>query len=156
MLKLWVMVSLLLIPIAAFSETQSWYFVRHFEKQTGPDPQLTAQGRDRAQALAAMLEKQDIQGIYSTNYKRTLATAQPLAELLNMSIRQYDPRLLEEFAEELQQQNHMLVVGHSNTTPELVNFMGGQAQPMQGSDYGTLYKVTADNGNMATTILWVK
>jgi hypothetical protein len=49
------------------------------------DPLLTLKER-RAQALAQLLSKKKIDAIYSTDYKRTKATAQPTATNHGLSI----------------------------------------------------------------------
>ena len=57
------------------------YIVRHAEKGTMPagDPDLTEEGRARAQALAGSLRNKEIKAIYSTQTRRTQQTAEPLS-----------------------------------------------------------------------------
>jgi broad specificity phosphatase PhoE len=79
--------------------------------------------------------------VYSIDYSRTLETATPVATLKNILIKYYDPRNLAEFATKIKKQDHLLVVGHSNTTPELLRLMGGEDIHIEESDYGIVYKL---------------
>ena len=53
MLKYFLGCCLLALSSFVFAGQQTWYFVRHFEKQLGDNPSLTEIGRVRAEALAA-------------------------------------------------------------------------------------------------------
>lgn len=119
------------------------YLMRHAEKLAGKDPELTETGKQRAQQLATLLKKTNITHIFSTHYNRTIQTAQPLATLLGKEIEFYDPRELEKFAKKLKGMNgSILVIGHSNTTPELTQQLSHQViNPLTEKDYGDLYQV---------------
>jgi phosphohistidine phosphatase SixA len=136
---------LLAISTFCLAEPQTWYFVRHFEKQLGDNPSLTETGKARAEALAAFFSDKSLSFVYSTDYNRTLETATPVAELKNLEIQSYDPRNLAEFAIKLKTQEHVLVVGHSNTTPELLGLMGGASVTIAESEYGTLYVLKSND-----------
>ncbi len=133
-----------------FAEQPTWYFVRHFEKQLGDNPSLTETGKFRAQALAAFFSDKSLHHVYSTDYHRTLETATPVVELKNVDIQSYDPRNLVEFATKLKTLEHVLVVGHSNTTPELLDLMGGEKINIEENDYGVVYMLQK-NGRELTT-----
>lgn len=101
------------------------YLVRHAEKADDgtKDPPLTKIGSERALKLSDYLKDKGITSIYSTNYERTRSTASPLAQKLGIEIIIYDPRDLA-FAQKLQKQmqnENILIVGHSNSTPTLTN-----------------------------------
>jgi 2,3-bisphosphoglycerate-dependent phosphoglycerate mutase len=83
--------------------------------------------------------------VYSNDYSRTLETATPLADLKNLEIQSYDPRNLAGFAIKLKTQDHVLVEGHSNTTPELLDLMGGASVSIEESEYGVLYIVETNS-----------
>jgi broad specificity phosphatase PhoE len=119
------------------------YFVRHFEKQAGgPDPELTIRGHQRAQQLADLLDNVGLQKIYSSDYHRTKQSAKPIADHLNVDITLYNPRELAALAAELIKQGETaLIVGHSNTTPNMVNLVGGKAEPLTEKDYGDVFIV---------------
>ncbi len=50
------------------------YIVRHAEKESGNDPQLTVAGRNRAGDLMRTLKNKHIRHIYVTQYRRTQMT----------------------------------------------------------------------------------
>ncbi len=129
------------------------YLVRHAEKQTGDDPALTPAGEARALALRDKLKRAGITRIYSTDTKRTRATAAPLAAALGFTVELYDGKDLAAFADKLKaQRGKILVVGHSNTTPELVTQLGGDpGEPiLEASEFNRLYTL-AINGDVTKT-----
>ncbi|MFK7981787.1 MAG: histidine phosphatase family protein [Saprospiraceae bacterium] len=136
------------------------YLVRHAEKAKdgGKDPLLTTQGEARAVRLGSILREAGIDRVYSTVYQRTQSTAKPTADILGTGIRLYDARDLNSFAKELKDKDGkvILVVGHSNTTPTLVNALIGQEEfaMIEESEYGNLYRITiSENGKGQATLL---
>jgi len=136
------------------------YLVRHAEKakEGGKDPLLTKAGQARAARLSTILKAAAIDRVYSTIYQRTQLTAKPTADNLKTGMMIYDPRDLTNFAKQLKNgaDSNVLVVGHSNTTPTLVNeLIGEEAFSMiEESDYGNLFRVTisADGKGKATLL----
>jgi phosphohistidine phosphatase SixA len=134
------------------------YLVRHAEKaSSGKDSELTKGGRERALTLSRTLSDAGIDTIYSTDFKRTRDTAAPLAERLGLEIRIYDWDALEALATNLQcAGGRHLVVGHSDTTPQLVGMLGGEPGPAvdERGEYDRLYVVTVGpDGTVTTTLL---
>ena len=140
-------------------ETGTAYLVRHAEKVTDgdamivadpKDPPLTKEGRARAVQLAALLKDAGITAIWSSDYTRTRQTAAPLARELGLEVQFYDPRDLEGLASVLQADANqtVLVVGHSNTTPQLSEALGGDTgTPIdEASEYDRLYVVNLKSG----------
>lgn len=120
------------------------YFTRHAEKEdNGKNPNLNDKGRKRASNIAILLSSADIAHIFSTNYNRTLQTAKPLSEYLGIKVELYNPKDLKVFAEELKNiTGNILVVGHSNTTPELVGILSGKQVPaMSEGEYDTVFQL---------------
>jgi phosphohistidine phosphatase SixA len=138
---------ILALAYTGYSHAQSSiYLLRHAEKvvKTGlENPPLTAIGKFRAENIAKQLSEIGIKHIYSTDYLRTMQTAQPLAAYLGLEIKTYDPRKLREFAEQLKQlQGATLVVGHSNTTPELTALLSDKTvKAISENEYDNLYQV---------------
>ena len=122
-----------------------YYLVRHAEKTTEkPDPALTEAGQARADALAERLKGVNITAVYSSDYTRTRDTAAPTAQSQNQDIevQLYNPGALQELSDKLKQETgHILVVGHSNTTGELSEFLGGPKGPpiVEATEYDRLY-----------------
>jgi broad specificity phosphatase PhoE len=133
---------------ASADETQpqfALYLIRHAEKtEHAEDPGLTKAGRRRAQRMAGWLADKHITAIWSSDYLRSRATAQPLADRLGIPVRLYDPQQLDAFsAELLHGAETALVVGHSNTTPELASLLCGcPVTAMADSDYERFFRVT--------------
>jgi len=79
----------------------------------------------------------------------------PLAVVLGIEIKQYNPRALADFAKQLMtEKDNVLVVGHSNRTPELTVLLGGDAYGgMDESVYDRLYLLQLSDGKVTTTLL---
>ena len=111
--------------------TSVYYFIRHAEKDrsdsTNKNPSLTLQGLERANKWALFFKDKNIAAVYSTNYKRTQQTALPIAKEQNLEIISYTAKELisEKFIADNKGKN-IVIVGHSNTTPELVNSLLGE------------------------------
>jgi phosphohistidine phosphatase SixA len=152
------LIALMGIPAVASAEAGPpiLFLVRHAEKDDGPDPPLSKSGRKRAQTLARMLAESGIGHIHSTNYVRTLETAAPVAERLGLEVRIYDPARLQELADSLLHEGgRHLIVGHSNTTPELVSLLGGDpGEAIEDAwEYDRLYLVMPGTEDETSVIL---
>lgn len=135
---------------------QTYYLLRHFDKQNlQPDPGLTATGERRSMALVELLRDKTIRHIFSSDYARTRASVAPLAEARSLSVHLYDPRDLNALAAQLRKLDGAVVVGHSNTTPQLVRLLGGTAENMQEQDFGDVYVLTRTQGAVETQRLSV-
>ena len=129
------------------TSTTTVILVRHAEKEDGDDPELTAAGRERAARLASLLADSTVTAIYSTDTRRTRATADPTAKGSNLDIQVYDPNQLAGFANQIRDRHAggtVLIVGHSNTTPALANQLTGNSRLEQfpDDDYGNILVVT--------------
>lgn len=120
--------------------------VRHAEKiDSSADPALSAAGIERAARLAAVLRSARIEMVHSSNFIRTRDTAGPTAGAFGLRLQLYDPRDLHALADYLRQTGgRHLVVGHSNTTPAMVELLGGDPGPEidETGEYDRLYIVT--------------
>ena len=127
------------------------YVTRHFQKAVGADPDLTAEGRANAARLADILQGEGIRAIFVTATKRSEQSGRPLAERLGLALTVYDPMdpaTLE--AKVRASGGSVLVVGHSNTVPDLVErFGGGRQQPMAEDQFGTLFVIDQPSGALS-------
>lgn len=129
--------------------------VRHAEKQTdegNPDPSLSEQGKRRAQALARALEDAGVSAIYTTQFKRAKEMAQPLVERLKIPVTPvevtaanfngYSAALVKEILAKNAGKT-VLVVGHGNTVPQIVQSLGGKLPPPidELTEFNRLYVV---------------
>lgn len=138
----------------------TFYFIRHAEKdrndKTNQDPHLTEVGKARAEHWNVILKSITFDVVFSTDYHRTRETALPIAKRNNLEITIYDPKLLD--IEKLKQDhrgNNILVVGHSNTTPFLVNKLLGnnKYEAIDDSNNGNLYIITFTNDTVSDILL---
>ncbi len=148
-------------PVEATYEDTSeveatFYLVRHAEKELeGDDPALSPAGEERAEELARILRDVKFDGIYSTDTRRTRDTAAPLIAQTGLSLRFYDGRELTEFAQQLSDlTGNYLIVGHSNTTPDLVRALGGEGGDpiVEADEYDRLYQVKLTGGVVVTDL----
>jgi phosphohistidine phosphatase SixA len=135
------------MPVSA---ADTVYVIRHLQKESGADPALTAEGRAGATALAEVLADKGIKAIYATETPRAMETAAPLAERLELAVTPYDPSdppALVKAAAAIK--GSILVVGHSNTVPELVaSFGAAEPAAIADDEYGTLYIVHAGSNRV--------
>ncbi|HEY0063044.1 MAG TPA: phosphoglycerate mutase family protein [Telluria sp.] len=145
----------LLAPAFASAAPTTVYVTRHGEKGDGKDPALTAQGQARARMIATLLGKVGIRQIYSSATLRTQQTAKPLADKAGVDIQTYDPAKPEGAIEKIKASGGpTLLVGHSNTVPDLVKLLGGTpGSPIGDDEFDRLYQVTIGADGAVTTVL---
>lgn len=125
------------------------YLVRHAEKASeASDPELTQAGHERAAWLATWLADRPLAAVWSSDYQRTRDTAAPTAQTHQLPLIIYDPRDLDRLAIQLlERKETALVVGHSNTTPELAALLCGcPVEPMDDSEFDRIIVVTPGDG----------
>ena len=141
------------------SKITTVFLVRHAEKESAPpqDPALTEAGRARAEELARILKQSGIKAIYTSQFARTKLTAEPLAKELGIEAmviplradpsnpREVSKQSLAEIVEKIhgREGEASLVVGHSNTVPEVIKMLGGDMVPViDEKQYDDLFIVT--------------
>lgn len=127
------------------------FLMRHGEKEGGDDPALSAAGVARAEALVARLGSSEITEIWSTQTRRTQATAAPLAAATGLPIQIYDPATLPAFAVWLLDTPGVkVVVGHSNTTDTLAGLLGADPGPAinDASEFDRLYVIHVEDAGI--------
>ncbi len=162
---------LLTATLMAFStqaQTTVW-IVRHAEKDlknpADRDPSLSLDGQDRAKDLASLMRPHRVLAVYSTQYKRSMQTAEPTAYGHGVTVQTYDPADPKGLASTILRQHKggsVVIVGHSNTVLELVEAFGikrpipalteedydyvfkldiqGNSIQLQASQYGKLHR----------------
>jgi 2,3-bisphosphoglycerate-dependent phosphoglycerate mutase len=134
-----------------YAQTTKIWVVRHAEKDTSDpkekDPDLSPEGKERAEALAKYLKGEKLDSIFSTNYKRTKLTGYPIADKIGLAIKTYDPAKQKEFAEGLiknAQGKKMLIIGHSNTVQEILVAFGATkpVKDLTDDDYDYIFLLT--------------
>lgn len=143
-------ITLLLFAFLSYGqETTTFILVRHAEKASDgtKDPDLTEAGKERAQRLAEMFSMEEITAVYSTDFKRTKQTVEPLSKTKGLEIQTYEwksPKALMNTLLEQYNGGTIVISGHSNTTPILANALIGRAivGTFSEDDYGNILIVT--------------
>ena len=139
-----------LLSSCVFQETTTtYYLIRHAEKdrsdKTNRNPNLNENGFKRAENWKKYFKDIDLDAIYSTNYNRTQQTAAPTAKSKNLEILTYDPSDM--YNDEFQKNTlgkTILIVGHSNTTPQFANkiLKMDAYESMSDDDNASLYMIS--------------
>lgn len=141
--------------ITTVAQSTTVWIVRHGEKDTAlatrANPDLNAEGKQRAIDLATYLQKENIAQILSTDTKRTVQTAAHIKAPLEI----YNPRSIQMVVEKIKSTwkgKTILLVGHSNTVLETIDAMGGNRPValLNDEDYDYIFKVVIDDAGKAT------
>lgn len=134
------------------------FVVRHAEREVAPavggDSNLSDVGRARAESLAKTLKDAGVAAVYATEFKRTQETAAPMAKAAGVNVTVIPAGDVATLAEKLRAEHrNALVVGHSNTVPEILKALGISTPVSLGeSDYDNLFVVIL---NPAPHVLWL-
>ncbi|MDP2068881.1 MAG: phosphoglycerate mutase family protein [Lutibacter sp.] len=140
-------------------KTTTYFLIRHAEKvrenPADKNPDLNERGFLRAENWKKVLQHVSFDVIYSTNLKRTLKTAEPIAKKCNLEPIIYNPSKVDFDLFQLENEGKkVLIVGHSNTVPQFVNGLIKQQKypEMDDDEFSHLYIVTV-KGNQITDLL---
>ncbi len=134
------------------AQTTTYYFIRHSEKvDNSENPDLSEKGKLRAENWNKIFSETKFDAIYCTDFKRIIQTATPILNFRNLKPIIYNPKTidLEVFKSETKNKT-VLVVGHSNSTPEFVNKLIKEKkyEKINETVFGNLYIVTiSENGS---------
>lgn len=139
------------------------YVIRHAEKasESDPNPDLSASGRARAESLAVQLRDSGVNMIITSDLRRTIQTAAPLAELRHIrpkiigigpSVDLHVKRIADEVL------SHpgatILIVGHNNTVARIVEKLGGEKiGDLCTDEYANLIIMSLSKGKPARMLL---
>ncbi|MCF3648891.1 SixA phosphatase family protein [Synoicihabitans lomoniglobus] len=113
--------------------------VRHAEKMDDGtrDPSLSAEGRARAEVLATLMGEHHVTDVFTSQYQRTIQTAAPgvaAHDLRATVVEAQKPAALLELVHALPPSAVALIVGHSNTVPDLAHELGAEDVAPMGED----------------------
>lgn len=139
-------VLVLLLLARAASAQDAIFIVRHAERaDASADSALSPAGEARAARLASMLRDAGITRIYTTDVTRTIQTAAPLAQTLRLTasaLKAGDQDALLAGIHAASAHDRILVVGHSNTVPSLLQALGvTPAIAIADTEYDNLFVV---------------
>ncbi len=127
------------------------FVMRHLQAESGEDPGLTAAGHGDAQLLANWFDNSDKPtAIFVTRYRRSQETAGPLAGRLRTRPIVYDSSDNDALVEAVKaRRGNVLVIGHSNTVPDIVERLGGvRPAPIQHHEHGDIWRVSERGGRV--------
>lgn len=149
------------ISVTSFAQSKKTIIlVRHAEKDVSAtadpgDPNLSAAGLQRAERLVKKIKKYKPGAVYSTNYLRTLDTAEPMAKRRHKQVQIYDAKKPDELIDQIMKSKtkRFLIVGHSNTIPGLANLLIKKElfKNLDESEYGTIFIVRLRKGKEPRT-----
>jgi broad specificity phosphatase PhoE len=133
--------------------------VRHANKAAEPpdDPPLTDAGVKRSQELATALRDAGVTAIITTELRRTRETAVPLAKALGLTpevVQRGGRGQLNEHLKALEMAARhaggvVLIIGHDNTVPGLIAWLGGPKLPnICDPDYDNLFVLIPAKGKV--------
>ncbi|MFM7627793.1 MAG: phosphoglycerate mutase family protein [Gammaproteobacteria bacterium] len=135
--------------IAVAARTTTVIVLRHAEKSTEPlgDPALSPAGVARAARLAELLGAAPIAAIYASDTRRARATAAPLASRHRLIVTVRDGQDVAGLMDDIGARHvgrTVVVVGHSNTVPEIVAALtrGRRKVQVGEGDFGQVFVVT--------------
>jgi 2,3-bisphosphoglycerate-dependent phosphoglycerate mutase len=151
---------LALCLLSSYSQ-QTFYIVRHAEKaDNSNDPQLSQQGIDRAVDLEKYLASKKLDTVFTSTFKRTMLTGLTVSlprAIPQLTIDQQNQQALNEFIQRMKSiktDKDILIVGHSNTVPTIVQGLCGQSvATIAENDYDNIYIIEIKNGNKTLTQL---
>lgn len=149
--------AIMCVSQAATAQTKTIILVRHAEKAdaTSQDPELSAEGKQRAERLVKVAGKYKPGAFYSTNFKRTRDTLAPLAAKRKKNVEIYDARKPAELLDQITKSKikRHIVAGHSNSVPGLANFIGKKDvfKNLDESEYGVIWIIRMKNGQIVRT-----
>ena len=114
----------------------------------------------RAARWSSVFNRIDFDIIYSTDYKRTRNTALPIAEKKKLPLTYYSPNGFDsvDFVKKNAGKT-VLIVGHSNTVPAMVNALIGKNQYKQitETNYANLYIINiTESGEIIHQLLAIE
>jgi len=135
---------------------------RHAEKELSSiqDPPLSPEGEERAERLAQMFGRGNgvgrIDAIYVSDARRNQQTAAPLAERLGKQVTVVpatDTKGLVSRVMHEHEGGSVLIIGQSNTVPELIHELGDiDVPPIAEDEFDTLYVLSVPSFGHASVL----
>ncbi|HET9429032.1 MAG TPA: histidine phosphatase family protein [Allosphingosinicella sp.] len=125
----------------------AYYVVRHLHTPAGErDPDLTEEGQRSAALLAGWFGRNSPRSIYVSGFKRSGQTAAPIAARLGLTPIVYDPADTPGLIARVRSGPlPALIVGHSNTVPDIVEQLGGsRPAALVHEDFGDIWLIGPD------------
>ena len=141
------------------------FLLRHSETaadtRENTDPELSAEGLQRAKDLVQLLGHAEITHAFSSEFNRTRGVLIPLAQTAKVeieTIKSLDSAQQLTALRELPPGSVAVVAGHSNTIPRLLSSLGGEAKNLirgnlDHDSYDRVFCITMPSGGSATNTI---
>ncbi len=132
---------------ASRQSAPAFYVMRHLDTPAGErDPDLLPEGQRAAILLAGWFGDTPPTAIYVSDFRRTRQTVAPLAARLGLSPIVYDPADTAGLVARIRaERGPVLIVGHSNTVPDIIEQLGGmRPAPLVHQDFGDIWRIGPD------------
>jgi 2,3-bisphosphoglycerate-dependent phosphoglycerate mutase len=138
----------------------TFVLIRHAEKESeGSDPDLKPEGNERAKRLTAILKNTTVNAVYSTRYNRTKNTVSPVAKEKGLEVQIYESLKAAELDALINKHagETILIAGHSNTIPSIVNLLTGKEdfKNFADTDYGNLLIISVIERGKNAKVTWL-
>jgi broad specificity phosphatase PhoE len=156
--KAWALLLAVGACAAAAEPVRTILLVRHAERaggMTGDSVPISPLGQCRAKALAGIVAGAGIARIYTSEALRTQQTAEPSAKKLNIQPETVPAKDVDALVAKLRSSwnGNALVVGHSNTLPDIIRKLGaGDIPPIADTEYDRLFVVTLIGSIQASVV----
>ncbi len=158
-----IVLSILMIATQwSFAQTTTIYVVRHAEKeindQNDKDPNLSEAGKKRAFDLLNYLQKEKIDVVLSTTFKRNTQTVAPVLAGRKLPISYYDAHDFKGLKNTIGQFHlgkKILIVGHSNTVLEICEALGAKPDipKLTDADYSYIFEIKIEKDGKSSVVI---
>jgi phosphohistidine phosphatase SixA len=125
--------------------------IRHAERDPTGSDALSTPGKKRAAMLVQMFREAGVTAIFTSEFNRTKQTAEPLAQALGITPKQIASDLSAARAQVLAAGALPIVVGHSDSVPELIGALGGPTDvEINDTEFDRMFIVTISAGSVST------
>lgn len=154
------LMTVLTLVVLCSSCTTYYYVVRHADRlNNSANSPLSTDGFTRANVLRDSLSGKGIDSIFASTFLRTQQTAAPLATALHLTVKIYNPDTTAGLITRLKRirGKDVLVVGHSDNVPQIVEGLSGQTiAPIGALDFDNLYVIRVKRFWGISRTLWQK
>ncbi len=139
----------------------TFILLRHAEKinDGSKNPELTEQGKKRAETLVSIFKNTPVVAIYSTAFIRTRESVAQLAKAKSLEVGGYEAFKAEAIDKMVKDHEGKTVVicGHSNNIPWIANYLTGREnyKDFDDKDYGNILIVTVAEKGKAASVTWL-
>ena len=146
----------------SLSDVTQIYIIRHTEKadETAENPELSAAGIERAKYWKEVFQHIEFDQVFTTDFVRNIQTAEIISTDNSIKPELYYPMSFDvlKFINLIRGEK-VLIIGHSNTIPDMVNRLIDETRypPMSHENYNILYIVNINkNGDTSSSMLHIE